>query len=241
MGRTTIVLTAARFGGSYLLDALGHARPDDLILQDIFRSGGASLDRLSALLNRPSADLSAMASTDPAALWRLILGAATGQRRNVAAKVYYYHLPREAALWSDLAGSRVVHMIRRNLFDAYLSRVRAEESSLWQTYDAKRVDVSAPPVHVDPKRAQRFIDERCEQIAWARRRFSAAQYHEIAYEDVAAGPMTCRRALHDLFPDIPAMDPEDQIKQGRLRIKRLSNADIIRNYGDVAHLDRSYF
>lgn len=240
-GQTTIVLTAARFGGSYFLDAIGRARPKDLILQDIFRSGGASLPKLSRFLERSEKDLGAMASEDPSELWRLIRSTAADTGTNVCAKVYYYHLPRDHALWSDLAGSRIIHVLRRNLFDAYLSRVRAEANSLWQTNDAQRARQTTAPVYVDPKLVQRFVTERNDQIAWARRRFAATDFHEITYEDIAAGPMTCRQTLRRIFSDIPPTKPGSRISQGRLRMKQASNADVIQNYGAVAHLDHAYY
>ncbi len=240
MLRTTVLLSASRFGGSYFLDILGRVRPDDLVLQDIFRRGGASLGPLSEFLGLPQSEIGEMATADPMQLWQLIRAASARESRHVIAKVYYYHLPRDSALWSELSGSRVVHMIRRNLLEAYLSRMQAEQNKLWQTNDASKVKDMNSLIDIDPKKAQRFITERREQISWARRRFSAADYHEIAYEDVAAGPMRCKRAVKQIFGDDVQSAVSASIKSGRVRLKRFSNADVIRNYGEVVHLDRPY-
>ena len=241
MLRTTILLSASRFGGSYFLDVFGRIRPNDIVLQDIFSRGGASLGVQSDLLGLPQKEIAEMANREPGELWRLIRAAGEREKRHVIAKVYYYHLPRDSAVWSDLAGSRVVHMVRRNLLDAYLSRLQAERNKLWQTNDASRISEMNAAIEVDPKKARRFIQERREQISWARRRFSAADYHEISYEDVAAGPNRCKRVIKGIFgAELPPDAVSTRIKTGRVRLKRFSNADVIENYGDVAHLDRAY-
>lgn len=241
MLRTTMLLTASRFGGSYFLDVFGRLRPNDIVLQDIFSRDGASLAAQSDLLGLPQKEISELANREPGELWRLLRAASEREKCHVIAKVYYYHLPRDSAVWGDLAGSRVVHMVRRNLFDAYLSRLQAERNKLWQANEESRIREANTAVEVDPKKARRFIQERREQISWVRRRFSAADYHEISYEDVAAGPNRCKRVVKGIFGvELQYGAVAESIKAGRVRLKRSSNADVIENYGDVAHLDRAY-
>lgn len=241
MTNSTIVLTASRFGGSYLLDLFWRARPDAVVLQDIFSQGSSSLDTLTGLLDRSDHDIVRAAENDPAGLWTDIRQACRRTGSPVIAKVYYYHQPRDSALWSELAGnSRIIHLIRRNLFDAYLSRLSAEQNKLWQIQNAAQLKQLSKPVHIPPAKLRHFVRERTEQVRWARRRFAAADYTELAFEDIVAGPMTCAREIDRIVGPRSNGSRPMKIESGRVRIKRRSNADAVQNYSEVAHLDRMY-
>lgn len=239
MTRTTVILGASRFGAGLFLDTVASQYPDTLVIRDLFQPGESDLEGVSELTGETRASVAARAGDAPHVLWGHILTAAARARRDVVARAFYYHQPRNSPAWAELAAtSRIVHVVRSNLFDAYLSRQTAERSGVWKA--TRRADVAAEtePAHLDRARLQQFVRERSEQVRWARRRFCAADYHEVMFDEIASGPEACKRVAARVLGRQSQMNAP--ATQGvRLRIRRRSNADLVANYDEVADLDRA--
>jgi hypothetical protein len=234
MTKSTIVISAARFGANYFLDLYGQSRPDDIVLYEIFRKGSDSLKHLTRLLERETEDIRAQVASDPAALWRDIRQAAATRNRGLIAKAYYYHQPRDSALWPTLAGdSRVIHLMRRNLFEGFLSRKIAMQTGHWSV--RRTGDVSPASLTIDPGEARKYIRARQHDIDWCRATFGPGDYHELYFEDITLSPRRCVRAIAQVFPEFGPL-PLD-LHSNLAKIKSVSNADIVANYPEVAHLD----
>ena len=232
-----VVLSASRFGGNYLLDMLARARPSDWIFNDLFHPGAKvrpeEADRLSL---RPD-DLADMLRDNPSEAWRHVRQSASAAGVQAVVKVYYYHFPRDAALWETLhRTARIVHLIRRDLLASFVSRQRAETDGKWavSAKEARRMPRPAP-LTVNPAMAHRFVQMRREEIEWARSAFQTANYSEIYFEDIARGPYRCARTIAEVFGPVSA--PTIYDGSGLLRLRRNSLAEVLTNYAEVAHLD----
>lgn len=238
MTRSTIILSAARFGGAYLMDLHAQLRPGDLHLNEIFRPGSDSLPELTDLLNCDAAEVAAMAQADPSALWRRITVAAN---RPVVARLYPYHQPRHGTFWADIAGqSRIIHLIRHNLLAAFASRQAALNTGRWQRRRGALAEPPAAPIRLNVDEADAYIRERRADIDWARDVFAGADYHELSFEEITAGPASCTRALARIYGDADPLSGGWKLRPSMTPIRRRSLADTIANYSDLAHLDRVY-
>lgn len=233
----SVLMSSARFGANYFLNVLRVVWPQALILGEIFRKGGDTHKVLSQLLSQEVDVVKARASTDAEGLWRDVLQAAPHQL--VIAKAFYYHQPHSAAIWPALAqGTKVIHLVRANLFDAYVSRELAVRSRLWSL----RIDETVPPqatapMHINPTAAEAYVRERLADINWCRTTYAGTDFTEITFEEISRSPRRCAETIGRVFGPGAMCLPPGEIKSSTARIKKVSNADLILNYPDVAHLD----
>lgn len=238
MTHMNVIVTSSRFGGRYLLKTLSRCRPDFIILHEVLRKETDSHRTLSDMTGLSVDKLKAMAASEPEMLWTVIADSAKASGRNIAMLVYYYHQPRISALWDRIhQGARIVHLVRRNLFEAFLSRQTALQSNIWRPnadYDSR----SERPIVLNEKDLRSYISERTRDIAWARRTFASGDYHEIFFEDITRTAGVCLDAVNRLFPANGEIIPPVCLTPPSRRL--LSNADRVANYAFVAKFDREY-
>ncbi|QBF34272.1 hypothetical protein [Thalassococcus sp. S3] len=242
MSAPTIVITSARFGGRYFTDILQRCRPSDLVLQEVLRKGGDSLKRLSAATGEPIETLKGIAEDKPGGLWHLVRDIAADSAVPVTIRAYYYHQPRSAPIWEHVAReARIVHLIRCNLFEAFLSREMAVLSNVWQRKpDPDAVPDELEPITLNRKALEKYIAEREADVAWARKTFGDGDYEEIFFEKISRSVGSCAQAVAQLYGE-EGLDRTRPPSSSFTRIKTRSNADLVSNYADLAHLDRSSF
>ncbi|MCA0922778.1 hypothetical protein [Pseudooceanicola nanhaiensis] len=237
--QATVLVSSARFGASYFIDIYRKVFEDALVLNEIFRKDTDNLNVLSDLLGQPRDEVRKQANEDPVGFWSAVKAAVADRGVPVIAKAYYYHKPTGNPLWGAVAREdHVIHLVRRNLFEAYLSRLIAQKTGKWWR---NLHDEAAPDdllVEVDRKDVERYISARRKEIVQFRNLFTGANYHEIVFEDVIRSPLRCARAVTDMY-DLPKGIVEvDKIRPSFQRMKQRSNADVVSNYGEVADLDR---
>ena len=238
MAKPTVLLTAARFGAGYFLDILQSARPGALVLGEPFRGTSAGLAALAEASGRAVPELQKM---DAAALWALVVEVAAGQAGPCVVQLYYYHLPMNAPVWAQMAAQgRVVHLVRRNLFEAYLSRELAQQAGLWRRGSGRGKPVIRP-VTLDQAGARRHVEARMRDVEWARETFAEADFHEVAFEAISRAPGACAEAIDRVFGSEGQRVPPGLVRPGLPKVKDRSNADLVLNYRDVADLDRRWF
>jgi LPS sulfotransferase NodH len=108
--------------------------------------------------------------------------------RSVGFKIFYEHgrqWPAASTAWDYLRGERdihVVHLIRRNLLEAWISFEVAERSGVWVQSEADARPRSVPPFRIDPDRVERFFRRIERRRIWTRRAFWGHPFLEVEYE-----------------------------------------------------------
>lgn len=241
MAKPTLLLTAAGFGGELFLDRLAVALPDTEYLGEVFRGTPDCLTGLSDAMRRAGLLDVSLSAADQAAIWSAMCDVAEERKGPTIAQTYYYHLPLDEYLWDQIAAEgRVIHLVRGNLFDSFLTREFAQQSAQWLRRRGK--PLRAPlAVTVDPVAATKHVSMRQRDIEFARERLVGADYHEVIFEEIMASPRECKALIEKVFAGEGAIATGLAAeKLDRLRTRFQSNADLVTNYREVAHLDRNW-
>lgn len=241
MSKITVVLSSSRFGGRYLLDLIGQAVPGAIVLQEAFRKGSDSHTRLSKLTGYSTDDLKSLSRVAPEKIWDKLNVAAEAREDPIFLRVFHYHQNKDSALWKRIHNDAcVLHLIRSNLFEAFISREIAMQLKTWNIPRGQSIGAKNARIDVDKKALETFILERREQIDWGRNLFSNADYHEIFFEDITRSPGSCLRAIEKLV-NIPESVWSKKLSSKFERMRSRSNADIVANYSNVAIFDRGFY
>lgn len=208
-------------------------------LGEIFRKASDSKSFIANTLSTSEQEVIRLASDDPFNLWTSIKSSI--HDNCLTAKLYYYHQGPDSPLWAGLAQGedRIVHLLRRNLFDAFLSREIVTKFKLWNTKNAKAHTNINLCVFLKEDELAEYIETKISEIYWVRKKFEGyPHYHEVFFEDISLSSRVCMAVTDHIFGD-PANggdrstnDVEDS------RIKSSSNVSVVENYRDVAHYDR---
>ena len=236
----TVLISSSRFGSNYFARACQLALADTKFLGEIFRKGSDSRKYISRLLSIDEAKVASLAVSDPVALWEQAKTSVENER--LIAKLYYYHQPESSGLWRALADGqgRVIHVMRRNLFDAFVSREIAVRLGAWnfagEISDLKPIESFS----IMEREAEFFIQNKLSEINRIRSLFfHHSNYHEIFYEDISIAPELPIALIEEIFGKNALrrkLKIPDSFRDSR--VKRDSNASVILNYSGVAHLDR---
>ncbi|MEZ4515540.1 MAG: sulfotransferase [Chloroflexota bacterium] len=108
----------------------------------------------------------------------------------VGFKIFYHHAPRDEAwgreVWDYLLSQpelRIIHLKRQNLLRAYISQLKAEQTSQWIKYDASKTRDAQ--VHVDPAAAIGFFEEGRALEAGCDATLTDHSVLQLYYEDMA--------------------------------------------------------
>lgn len=241
MSNINVVMTSSRFGGRYFLDALGKCDPDLIILHEVLRKNTDSHRALRELTGLSLQQLQLMAGSEPETLWTMIAAAARKSDKNIVMLMYYYHQPRNSAVWNLVQQeARIIHLIRRNLFDAFISRQFAIQNNTWKVSRKNLKPKSdAVPMALDEKELRTYINDRSNDIEWARQKFGSSDYQEIYFEDITYSAATCLETIKKL--DIATCDYSKSTVRLAQPIRQLcSNVERIANYAYFAKFDRFY-
>lgn len=241
MSHMNVVMTSSRFGGRYFLEKLSKCRPEFIILHEVMRKSTDSQRALSTLTKLPLDQLKAMAASEPETLWTVISDAAKANQKSVVMLVYYYHQPRASALWDLIyKEARIVHLVRRNLFEAFLSRQAAFQRNAWRSNGApSQLQKNDELMELDEKELRTYINDRTKDIEWGRKRFGSGDYNEVFFEDITRTAGICLEEINRLFPvsENVSLSPARLAQPSR---QRLSNVERVANYAFVAKFDRAY-
>lgn len=236
MARPFVIVSASRSGTNYLLSAFAAVFPDAIVLREVFRKGSDSLPEIEALTGLGAAEARRMATEDPVALWNEIDLAAREAGRPLALKVFYYHQPKDSPLWPRLAAeARVVHLVRRRILDTYVSLKRAEASGEWMRVGGA-APAAVPPITIDAEDLRRFIALRERYAAEAEARFAGADFHRLAYEDIADSAESAAAAVARLAGGRLPRAVDLPIRRQNTQPLR----ETVANYDEIAEYDRLY-
>lgn len=235
-----ILVSSSRSGTNYFLDVYARCFPEDVVLREIFRPGGDSLRSIAQLTGVSEADIVSKFLPDPLLLWKRIVDAGATNGKSVIAKIFYYHAPGESPLWRYFkSNSIVVHLIRMNLLDSFVSLKIAQSTGVWVSRQAKAFETPRR-MSLDADEAEKFARERANQISWARSYFSGSNYREIFYEDIQASPVACAQAILGMKLKGDRLPQALPFDAPTTKHARPSNRELIENYAEVAHLDRDW-
>ncbi len=104
----------------------------------------------------------------------------------VGFKIFFFHAREGAAeynAWRHLIADtsiRVIFLLRRNLFDSFVSEQRSKQSGVWiLDQGQKPPPTHTQPIFIDPIECQIFMERTAAEIAWARRAFAQHPQTEV--------------------------------------------------------------
>ncbi|MEL7301273.1 MAG: hypothetical protein AAFM92_12900 [Pseudomonadota bacterium] len=238
MPKSTILLSSARSGTNFFLAVYKKCFPDDFVVKEIFRRGGDNLDALAEQLGVSREQVIDLQISDPLTLWKRIKQSCESGKSAAVAKIFYYHDAENTALREHFRDNdRVVHLIRRNAFDVFLSERMARKTGQWQEF--KRTPAhEVESIELDPEELAAFRQRQTDFVSRAREFFCTADYTEIFYEDIAGSPGECATTLERIYGSLKSPAPK---QVGLIRQKKKSNRELVANYDAVKHLDGAIF
>ena len=127
--------------------------------------------------------------------------------RAVGFKMFYVHArsnPREKTAWDYLISNkdiRVIHLIRTNLLEAYISLRIAFVTGEWERFkgsNAPRPEI--PRLKIDPKACEAYFNRELVWRKWARKSFGLHPFMQIEYErDVCGRFNDVMNEIHDFL------------------------------------------
>ncbi len=236
MTKATILISSARSGTNYFLNVYAKCYQNDFVAKEIFRKGGDSLTALEELLQLPRDRILSIQETNPSELWRRIEKSCDLHSRRAIAKIFYYHVPEDGTLWKLFqAKTRVVHLIRRNAFNAFLSREIAQQTGRWQEFVGNNNrHPFAGRLRLDPVQLENYISSQRAHLSRIRKLYVECDYHEVFYEDISESIECCVAIMPDIFGELDSEAPSSINIE---RQKKAANEDLVLNYDEVAHFD----
>lgn len=239
MSKGNILLSSARSGTNYLLTAYSKCFPRNFVAKEIFRPTGDSFPLIEELTGLNKDEVLALVATEPVELWQKIVSAAEAEEREALAKIFYYHVDKADPLWSHFRDNdKVIHLIRRNAFDVFLSHKVANQTGKWQEFGKNKAPTEVEPLVLNRAEVVAFMDKQRDHVDHARTFFAKADYAELFYEDIADSVDTCVKSICTVF-ERPL--PSHPISIGLRKQKDKSNQELVANYDDVAEFDRFLF
>lgn len=243
--KNIILLSSSRSGTNFLLDIAARNFPEYLVLREIFREKSDSFSLITGVTGLDRAEIADLAARNPLDLWQRLEAGCAAHNRNVMAKIFYYHQPEDSPLWSWFRDqNRVLHLIRANFFDSWVSRKLMERtghaiSRKNRPQGTEPQDTEPAQFIADPEEAEQFIQARQAYVTRFRAFFAGADFKELFYEDISGSSAECLAAVSGVLGMQPKINTvRETVLQ---RQKKRTNAEIIENYDEVAHLDRRYY
>ena len=112
-------------------------------------------------------------------------------KRIVGFKIFFFHArrsEREYTAWRYLIDDpsiKVVLLLRKNVFDSYISAERSRHSGVWRVAASGVVpEKHQQPISVDARKCKLYMARTVAQIEWGRRAFATHPLLEIHFEDL---------------------------------------------------------
>ncbi len=142
--RSFLLLSAPRSGSNLLRDCLNQ-HESIRCFGEIFKNRSFNRkqwQRLSGASAELTPELKHLHETDLVSFWKMILAKYRLDKPVIGAKMFYHHSEGEE-IWHYLASSRtpIIHLVREELIDSYLSLTLAEASWIWRQEKDAKMDV----------------------------------------------------------------------------------------------------
>jgi LPS sulfotransferase NodH len=135
-----------------------------------------------------------LAGEDPV---RFVEDAVFGESRSDGARVIGFRIfydqsrktERARRIWDHLLANRdirVIHLVRHNLLEAFVSRSVALRTGEWLRRPGREAATAPEPFDLDPRDCGWFFNYHTERREWARATFAAHPFLEISYDELSA-------------------------------------------------------
>lgn len=129
-------------------------------------------------------------------------------------KLFFFHARESEAeynVWRHLMADtsvRVIFLLRRNLFDSFVSEQRSKQSGVWSLDPGQKPpETHAQPIFIDPIECQIFMERTAAEIAWARRAFARHTQITMDHADLQRDFQGSLDALFRFLGEEPAPVP----------------------------------
>jgi LPS sulfotransferase NodH len=225
-----LIVGTARTGSTLLVDALNE-HSQCLAFGEIFRSSDAIGWDIWPFAGHGPADLLSLYRSDPVRfLSKAIFRRWPKDYRAIGFKLFYYHArqPPFSSVWDYLRDPsiRVLHLMRRNLLEQYLSLQLAHKTNVWSTTRALERDPA--PINLD---ASACLAHFASVEKWQQdcaTFFADQPVKEVFYEDLAGD---LRGSLREITDFLGIAHEDVRTKFVRQRNSPISRA--IANYDEL--------
>jgi LPS sulfotransferase NodH len=233
--RNFVIVSVARSGSNLLRDYLnqhGNIRCFGEIFKKSFIKGGKPWRTLSG----GSEELKHLHQTDLVAFWKLTLDKYNLDKPVIGAKIFYYHRHGEE-IWRYFASSYtpIIHLVREQLIDSYLSQKLAKASGVWKQVEGKRIDTEYErSISVDLADFQYYCARFQRHFASIKLLFRDNPYLEITYSALAKERAQTMSAIYS-FLGLPDREATPRF------VKQLSRPreEVILNWDEVGSFIKS--
>jgi LPS sulfotransferase NodH len=240
-----ILLGQGRSGSSLITEALAE-HPDVRVAGEVFHADEKGRRLAFEGLNGdgPCGASEAQYYRDGADAWefleRVVFRAPSpGGVRAAGFKMFYLHArrnPAEKRAWSYLIANddvRVIHLIRENMLESYISLRVAFLTGEWERLKGTNTQRKEQPLlRLEPKECEVYFNQELVWRKWAGKSFSSHPFLEIKYEgDVCARFVEVMDEIHD-FISVPRRRARQLLEKQAQRPPReaVTNYDELKEY-----------
>ena len=231
--RGFIVLSGPRSGSNLFRDCLNQ-HESIRCFGEIFKTrpiGKKRWEQLSAGGGELTKQLARLHQTDVVAFWKMILEKYRVDKPVIGAKLFYRHR-RHDPLWKYFASSRtpIVHLVREELIDSYLSLKLAKASWVWkQEQGAKPPTEYDRNIAIDLSRFETYCRRSHKHFDSAKALFKDNPYHRVTYEGLAKDRATTMSAVYS-FLGLPNQETSPRLTKQLSRPRET----VVSNWSEVA-------
>lgn len=232
--KALFIITTARSGSNQMLNYINQVpgcRCYGEIFKDGFPDNRKGWERLAGHFP-DEATARALHGSDLSAFWERLVAAHEGAARVVGAKIFYHHRSKDP-LWQQVYDpqSFVIHLWRDQVFDTYVSHLRAKHTGTWM----QKKDAAKATGTEDEELEPGLPFDREAYLKYRRmmrNRFHRARKHlqghpavlSVEYDEIA-DPAALSERLGDFFGETVSLLETLQKQARRAPISYLANPE----------------
>ena len=232
--RNFILVTTARSGSTLLK---GHLNQHESIrcFGEIFKESFVNAKGWQRL-SGDGAELKHLHQTDLVSFWKLLVEKYKLDKPVIGAKIFYYHR-KDEEIWRYFASSRtpIIHLVREELIDSYLSRKLAAGIGIWKQPKKKKTGTEYDrSISIDLADFQKYCMRIRGHIDRIKLLFRDNPFLEITYSSLVKDREKTMSAIYS-FLGLPNQETSPRL------IKQLKRPreDVISNWNEIASFIKS--
>lgn len=237
--KNAILVSKARSGTNFFLDVYANSVPNSTSFREIFRPTGDSFLSIKRTLGLEQGEYLELVKDDPLQIWLRLEDVSQRSGQRFIAKIFYDHAAEHQNLWEHFRDrNQVIHLIRRNPFDSFVSLNVARQTGKWLQEKDTVTPFLPKPFSLPRAKVEAYISQAEEHIDTTRAFFRDATYREVFYEDISASAQRCAETICDVLQEEVATE---RVKSRMQKQKNYTNQSIVSNYSEICDLDRHFF
>lgn len=168
-------------------------------------------------------------------IWKVVFSRHSKQTKYVGFKIFYRHPfdDKEQLVWKHILDNKeikIIHLKRRNLLRAYLSREIAFKTGIWYEKEKqKKIELKNKRIELKLKKCLREFKSTRVQEAKIQKDFFAHSFIEIDYEELAENTQGTMSKIFQ-FLDVP----DKQVKSKLIKQNPEKLETLILNYNEFS-------